>query len=132
MGQLVNDFLHGGFWQSWDSENRSPGSAGMILADPERFDRCYEAAGEGCDGSTHAEIIEDWRAAVNSLHVADADCEGCNCHKSECESCTWGPGAGTDFDAGTITAADLAALLAEIDDCETWHNTNGSLQTALG
>lgn len=33
----------------------------LFIHDPERADRIYKAAEHGCDGSTHAEAIQDWR-----------------------------------------------------------------------
>ena len=34
------------------------------INDPERRERIEEAAEEGAEGSTHAEIIDDWRGAL--------------------------------------------------------------------
>ena len=35
----------------------------LFISDPDRADRIYEAASEGCDGSTHYEHINDMRLA---------------------------------------------------------------------
>jgi hypothetical protein len=99
----LHEFLNSTAWQGWDSDNRSPGSANMILSDPERFDRCYRAAENGAEGSTHGEIIEDWRDAV--------DCAEAN---------------------GLITAEELDDLLEEIKECEDWHIQNGSIDDEVG
>ena len=82
-------------FHAWDSDNRSPASACMILEDPERFDRIQESAEYGCEGSTHQEIMGDWRAYLNELNENEADHDAIN---------------------------------KEIDDCEEWHEKNGSLQ----
>src|SRR4030095_10743784 len=34
-----------------------------FINEPERADRCHNAAEYGCDGKTHSEVIEDWRDA---------------------------------------------------------------------
>lgn len=40
----------------------------LFIDDPERADRLYEYAEEGGNGSTHAEVIQDWR---DFLDIAD-------------------------------------------------------------
>jgi len=75
----------------------------MILSDPERFDRCYRAAEEGADGSTHGEVIEDWREAV--------DCAEEN---------------------GALSEEEADSLREEIKDCEDWHIKNGSIDDEVG
>ncbi len=99
----LSDFLETDYWQVWDSGNRSPASPRMILADPERFDRIYKAAEHGSDGSTTAEVIEDWRQAL-SCAVQD------------------------EF----LTEEDRAAIEQEIDSVEDWHEQHGTLDEAIG
>jgi len=99
----LHEFLNGKPWQSWDENNRSPGSANMIIEDPERFDRCYRAAEQGAEGSTHGEIIEDWRQAV--------DCAE---------------------DDKLISEEDAESLRKEIRECEDWHIQNGSIDEEVG
>jgi hypothetical protein len=43
----------------------------LFLYDPERADRIYEYAENGCEGSTHAEIIEDWRDFVSCCNLPE-------------------------------------------------------------
>lgn len=62
----LDDFIRSNYFAMWDEDNRSTGSCGIILSDPDRFDRIIEAAEDGCDGSTHGEIIQDWRDALRS------------------------------------------------------------------
>ena len=42
----------------------------LYINDPDRADRCDEAAEYGSDGSTHAEIIEDWREFLDMIDVS--------------------------------------------------------------
>lgn len=58
----LNDFLNSEEWHQWDSHHRTHD---MAHSDPLRYDRCAKYAGYGCEGSTHAEIIADWRSAVD-------------------------------------------------------------------
>ena len=66
----LDDFYRSDYFAMWDDSNRSAGSCGIILQDPDRYDRIVDAAGDGCEGSTHAEIIDDWR---QSLQDSDLD-----------------------------------------------------------
>lgn len=79
----------------------------LFLSDPDRADRMYEAAEDGCDGSTHAEVIEDWRTYAGILRDQ----------------------AGEDDEQAQAGIDDLEA---EIDACEKWHDENGSLNEQLG
>ena len=79
----------------------------LFLSDPERADRVHKYAEDGADGSTHAEVIDDWRCFLRSLRVVDED--------------------GT----GDISEDDFNALNADIDDCERWHEKNGSLNKII-
>jgi len=75
----------------------------MILDDPARFERVWAAAEEGGEGSTHGEVIEDWRQAL--------DC------------------AARD---GVVTERDCAAIAREIDAAEDWHERHGTLGEVIG
>lgn len=83
----------------------------LFINDPERAERIHEAAEAGCDGSTHAEVIEDWRDFLNNLTLFDPEIEG---------------------DKGDITDEDYTRIEAEIDACEAWHQKNGSLNQQIG
>lgn len=71
----------------------------LFINDPDRADRCHRAARDGADGSYHAEVIEDWRAFLDTLELPERVKDRIN---------------------------------AEIDECEAWHDANGSLYTEIG
>ncbi len=81
----LSDFPQSEDWQAWDNDNRSVGSSGMILSDPERFDRCDSAVENGCDGSTHGEVIEDWREALDCSDLGDDEKETIVAEIDDCE-----------------------------------------------
>ena len=63
---LIDDFVRSEYFASWQAERiESGGYARPGSASRDRFDRCFNAAGYGADGSTHAEHIEDMRAAFH-------------------------------------------------------------------
>jgi hypothetical protein len=99
---LLDWFIRSEHFEHWDAENRSTGSCGIILQDPDRFDRMWDAAEDGAEGSTHGEVISDWRDAW--------------------ESFTWGR---------DLERVD-AAITAAIDAVENWHFENGSLDQQVG
>lgn len=83
----------------------------LFINDPDRAERCYDAAENGADGSTHAEHIDDWRAYLDCFKVIDDE---------------------FPEEGGDITQAVYDAITKEIDDCEAWHEKNGSLHTEIG
>jgi len=105
------------YFRAWDSDNRSAGGCGIILSDPDRFDRIMEAAENGAEGSTHAEIIQDWQDCLDSMDVI---------YKDEDEDYT------TDIENGIIREEDKAILQNEIDACYSWHKANNSLDEEVG
>ncbi len=70
----------------------------LFISDPDRADRCHEAAEGGCDGSTHGEVIGDWREFLGEFHE-------------------WEPGGPGCYDP-YLPAEILANIKAEIDACE--------------
>lgn len=102
-GLTLNDFIRSEYFEYWDSDNRSPGSCGIILSDPERFDRMEEAAKNGSEGSTHREIIQDWQDCLDTL-----------------------------LNQNQITEADYNHIQDEINACYNWHEKNGSLDEEIG
>jgi hypothetical protein len=87
----------------------------LFINDPKRADRIYKAAEDGGDGSTHAEVIEDWRDYLNMLKVYDPECD-------EPE----------DQARRDITLSVYDSISHEIDECEEWHSKNGSLYHQIG
>ncbi len=41
----------------------------LFLSDSDRADRIWDAAEDGGDGSTHAEVIEDWRDFLDTVRL---------------------------------------------------------------
>lgn len=81
-----------------------------FINDPDRAERIAEAAEHGCDGSTHQEVLGDWRDYLNTLKVFDPDYDD--------------PEDRDDFDLDEET---YEKILAEINACEDWHEKNSSL-----
>lgn len=82
------------------------------INDPERMERCHDAAEHGADGSTHAEIIQDWRdyaaaAYDDARRMAEED----------------------ELDELDRLEAKLEA---ELDALEAWHEQNGTLYQEIG
>lgn len=117
--RLLREFIESQTFQAWDSDNRSPGSAGMILEDPERWNRIEDAAENGAEGSTHREIIQDWRDAAATLVRIDPDIDPDD-------------PTPTDLDLGFIREEDFEALTQHINSVEAWHEKNGSLDQEVG
>ena len=70
----------------------------LFIMEPERAARCHEAAEDGGDGSTHGEIIADWREFLGEFHE-------------------WEPG-GPGCYAPYLPKEVLERINAEIDACE--------------
>jgi len=91
----------------------------LFINDPDRAARNHDAAEDGCDGSTHAEHIEDWREFADILErEAQRDCDG----ETDEE---------TDANEKAVETAFLA-LAADIDACEVYHKSKGTLHTVVG
>jgi hypothetical protein len=84
------------------------------INDPDRMERCNDAAEHGCEGSTHHEVMQDWRAFLSDLFQDYR--------------------RGNDEDE--ITDAELYAIeesiSAEIDACEAHHEAAGTLHEEIG
>lgn len=101
--RIVNDFIRSPYMQ-----NREFGSSSdMWIEDPDRAERCENAAVDGCDGSTHQEHINDWREAFRDFMRYER--RGHN----ECELV-------------------MDAVEAYWDNLETWHEKNGTLFEQVG
>lgn len=84
------------------------------INDAERMERCHDAAEDGCDGSTHWEVMQDWKGFLNRL-------------KSDATSNTdWHPRVTAEIERRAT------AIREEIEDCRAWHAENGSLHEMVG
>jgi hypothetical protein len=88
----------------------------LFINDPDRAKRIYDAAEEGCEGSTHAEVMEDWREYLDTVKIYIPDMDTDVEDIAKCD----------------ITQATYDAILKEIDECEAWHEKNGSLHNEIG
>jgi hypothetical protein len=88
----------------------------LFINDPDRADRIHEYAEEGLDGSTHQEIIEDWRDYLDTLKAFDPEFDD------------------DDEDLGKydITQETYDNISKEIDETEKWHENNGSINKIIG
>jgi hypothetical protein len=92
-----------------------PSSSDAWINDPGRMERCTNAAEHGADGSTHAEIMDDWREYAREKY-ADAR-------------------RALDYDdeRGEARLDEAEAILeAEIDACECFHEAAGTLHRCTG
>lgn len=130
--ESVSDVLSVPEWSeayyNWSARNSED-----FINCPDRAARCYEAAADGCDGSTHAERIDDFREygsdLFHDLNKAleqaidgnemwdDMDQEAaddlCNSFWEDFEACE-------------------QAYSADVDALEDWHDKNGSLNQQVG
>lgn len=100
-------------WDGWISDRLGND---LFLSDPDRASRCHDAAEHGEDGSTNAEVIEDWREFGQMLRD-DAAREVWRMDGEEADAA----------EAALETAWE--ALQADIDRAEAWHEANGSLHS---
>ena len=92
----------------WDGFIGSKLGNDLFINDPERAERIHEAAEYGSDGSTHYEIIGDWREFADMLF----------------RSLPW--------DERDQAEPLRDALDSEINQCEEWHEKNGTLHDEVG
>jgi hypothetical protein len=59
--RFVDSFIRSEYVQDWTAEKDSD-----FINEPDRAARCCDAAEDGCDGKTHAEVIEDWRESFDT------------------------------------------------------------------
>jgi hypothetical protein len=101
--RLLDWFIRSEAFEYWQQDHLSNQ---LFLSDPERANRIHEAAEYGCDGSTHAERIQDRRDAWRD-YLADRT-------------------------AWTHPERVDNAMHAAIDACWDWHHANGSLEQEIG
>lgn len=107
----LNEMLQCESYQNYESNKLGND---LFINDPERAERIAEYAIDGCEGSTHAEKIEDMNDYLNSLKVYDPL---------------------YDYDENLadydITQEIYDNIIIEIMKCQSWHHTNGSLYTII-
>lgn len=104
---FFDEFIRSEYVANWTAEKD-----GDFINEPERAARCYDAAEFGCDGKTHAEVIEDWREAFENMVKY--------CLKANGKR---------HWEYPSRLSAGVNAL---IDECESWHEKNGSLFQQIG
>ncbi len=104
---------------SWDGFIGDRLGNDLFINDPDRAERCYDAAENGADGSTHAEAIQDQRDFAEILY-------------DEARRAVWKLD-GPEADEAEIELEDWQdTISALLDEVETWHETNGSLHQEIG
>lgn len=101
--KFVDCFIRTEFVQNWTSEKDND-----FFNEPDRASRVWDAAENGADGKTHAEVIGDWREAFTAWM-----CDKRRGMWSDCERFS-------------------AAVEAHFDTVEAWHEKNGSLHQQIG
>lgn len=87
---------------------------GDWMRDTERMERCHDAAEHGAEGSTHREIMEDWREFLERL-------------ESEATSKTrWRDRVTAEIERRA------ESIREEINACEAWHVEHGSIDEQAG
>ena len=98
---FVDWFIRSDYVANWAAEKDSD-----FINEPDRAERCYDAAKDGCDGKTHAEVIEDWREAF-AAWIRDKR--------------LW-----------QEPNRFVAGVEAHFDAVEDWHDKHGSLTQQIG
>lgn len=122
--ESIDDFLHDNtlaneFYQ-WQSEKSSD-----FINEPERAARCYDAASDGCDGSYHCEVIDDFREfgrdllskAWNSISDVLTDADYTDSEFAQCE---------LEYEECS------SAFESRCNELEAWHIANGSYEEQRG
>lgn len=106
---FFDEFIRSEYVANWTAENDSD-----FISHADRANRCYDAAEFGCDGKTHAEVIEDWREAFDAM-------------MRDRERAAW-----RTPNAKYLPERFIAGINALIDECESWHDAHGSLFQQIG
>jgi hypothetical protein len=99
--QFIDWFIRSEYVAMWTADKDSD-----FVNETDRASRCYDAAENGADGKTHAEVIEDWREAF-AAWIRDRR--------------KW-----------QQPERFIAAVDAHFDHVEAWHKQNGSLFQQIG
>jgi hypothetical protein len=101
----IDDMLN---LHQWHSFIESRLGNDLFISDPDRADRMHEAAEHGADGSTHYEIIEDWRDFARDLFRS------------------------LSMDERDDEEKNYETLMDEINSCEEYHDGIGTLHNQVG
>ena len=78
----IDDMLNSDAYQAFISDKLGND---LFISDPDRGDRLYEYAENGADGSTHAEVIEDWRDFVKYCDLPERCKDALRAEINACE-----------------------------------------------
>lgn len=107
--RFVDWFVSSEYFANWQAEEIESGGYSRNADRRDRYSRCHDAAEDGVDGSTHAEVIDDFRSAFRSF-IRD--------HKRNWRA----------MDPDRFTSA----VEAHFDRLEQWHAKNGTLEQVIG
>ena len=108
---VVDTFLQSEYFSNWQAEHINSGGYSRNADKRDRYSRCYDAAEDGADGSTHREVIEDMRQAFRDW--------------LRYERTRRLPFAEYPYRLE-------ARVLAHFDQLEDWHEHNGSADQQIG
>ena len=116
--RFIDWFIRSDYVAAWTEEKDSD-----FINNAKRAERCYDAAEFGCDGKTHAEVIEDWREAFSEFLRYDAGRS-----KFATRDCPY------RIRHNSFRTLDRfeAAVNSHFDRIEDWHDKNGSLFQQIG
>lgn len=128
--ESINDMLHDSetsqAFYAWQSEK-----ACDFINEPDRAARCHEAAADGCDGSYHYEVIDDfrefgqmllkeaWQLITTELCDLDVDTDETQYNMIYAQ-------AELEFEECE------KAFEADVVRCEEWHIKNGTYEQQAG
>lgn len=101
--RFVRCFLGTEFYANYSASERED-----FIGNADRAARCYDAAENGADGSTHSEAIDDMRHAFRAWMRDKRRGMWSDCERF------------------------AAAVEAHFDGVEAWHQQNGSLEREIG
>ena len=126
----LSAMLNTDYWEGLQESIHSD----MPFSNPERYERIIEGTCDGCDGSTHAERLEDMRDCVSSLNELDLEFEIDPDDEEDkarlIDLLSMSPEE--HIEKGQILGGALAFLEREIDEVEAWHEENGTLHEEVG
>ena len=92
----------------------------LFINDPDRARRIYDCAESGCDGSTHAEVIDDEQKYLDDMiETYDLD--------DGSPDDLWNAGNGS-----VIFKTTYDRISKDIEDVRVWHDKAGTLYNQIG